>query len=136
MLRHASPIAPNVLSARLLRRLVVEQGPENESNVTLYTIEYVEQSIDRQSEPRQLLRNLPCERRPSTTGNLRRALSRLGYFVAGVPGALGAARAAPSLMIIPLFHLVGRKMETVARPWLRTPSRQKTRLIRFAERRF
>jgi hypothetical protein len=61
---------------------------------------------------------------------------RLGYFVAGVPGALGAARAAPSLMIIPLFHLVGRKMEHRGPSVAAHAMRRKTRLIRFAERRF
>jgi pimeloyl-ACP methyl ester carboxylesterase len=37
----------------------------------------------------------------------------LGYFVAGVPGAIAgwAAMATPALLIVPLVHFVGRRME-------------------------
>jgi hypothetical protein len=37
--------------------------------------------------------------------------------------------ATPSLLIIPLIHLVGRKIisRAAARPWLHAPSKQKTR---------
>jgi chromate transporter len=37
----------------------------------------------------------------------------VGYFVAGVPGAIAgwAAMATPSLLIIPLVHFIGRRME-------------------------
>ena len=37
----------------------------------------------------------------------------VGYFVAGVPGAIAgwAAMSTPALLIIPLVHFVGRRME-------------------------
>jgi chromate transporter len=49
----------------------------------------------------------------STPGPVGLYIVSVGYFVAGVPGAIGgwAAMVTPALLIIPLVHFVGRKME-------------------------
>jgi chromate transporter len=49
----------------------------------------------------------------STPGPVGLYIVSVGYFVAGVPGAIAgwAAMATPALLIIPLVHFVGRKME-------------------------
>ena len=49
----------------------------------------------------------------STPGPVGLYIVSVGYFVAGVPGAIAgwAAMVTPALLIIPLVHFVGRKME-------------------------
>jgi len=49
----------------------------------------------------------------STPGPVGLYIVSVGYFVAGVPGATAgwAAMVTPALFIIPLVHLVGRRME-------------------------
>jgi chromate transporter len=49
----------------------------------------------------------------STPGPVGLYIVSVGYFVAGVPGAIAgwAAMATPALLTIPLVHLVGRRME-------------------------
>jgi chromate transporter len=49
----------------------------------------------------------------STPGPVGLYIVSVGYFVAGVPGAVAgwAAMATPSLLIIPLVHFIGRRME-------------------------
>jgi chromate transporter len=49
----------------------------------------------------------------STPGPVGLYVVSVGYFVAGVPGAIAgwAAMVTPALLIIPLVHFVGRKME-------------------------
>ena len=49
----------------------------------------------------------------STPGPVGLYIVSVGYFVAGIPGAIAgwAAMATPSLLMIPLVHFVGRKME-------------------------
>ena len=49
----------------------------------------------------------------STPGPVGLYIVSVGYFVAGVPGAIAgwAAMVTPALLIIPLVHYVGRKME-------------------------
>jgi chromate transporter len=49
----------------------------------------------------------------STPGPVGLYIVSVGYFVAGVPGAIAgwAAMATPALLIIPLVHFVGRRME-------------------------
>ncbi len=49
----------------------------------------------------------------STPGPVGLYIVSVGYFVAGVSGAIAgwAAMATPALLIIPLVHFVGRKME-------------------------
>jgi chromate transporter len=49
----------------------------------------------------------------STPGPVGLYIVSVGYFVAGVPGAIAgwAAMITPALLIIPLVHYVGRKME-------------------------
>jgi chromate transporter len=50
----------------------------------------------------------------STPGPVGLYIVSVGYFVAGVPGAIAgwAAMVTPALLIIPLVHFVGRKMES------------------------
>jgi chromate transporter len=49
----------------------------------------------------------------STPGPVGLYIVSVGYFVAGVPGAIAgwAAMVTPALLIIPLVHFVGRRME-------------------------
>ena len=49
----------------------------------------------------------------STPGPVGLYIVSVGYFVAGIPGALAGwlAMITPALLIIPLVHYVGRKME-------------------------
>jgi chromate transporter len=49
----------------------------------------------------------------STPGPVGLYIVSVGYFVAGVPGAIAgwAAMTTPALLIIPLVHFVGRRME-------------------------
>jgi chromate transporter len=49
----------------------------------------------------------------STPGPVGLYIVSVGYFVAGVPGAIAgwAAMSTPALLIIPLVHFVGRRME-------------------------
>jgi chromate transporter len=49
----------------------------------------------------------------STPGPVGLYIVSVGYFVAGVPGAIAgwAAMATPALLIIPLVHFVGRRLE-------------------------
>ncbi len=49
----------------------------------------------------------------STPGPVGLYIVSVGYFVAGVPGAIAGwlAMITPALLIIPLVHFVGRKME-------------------------
>jgi chromate transporter len=49
----------------------------------------------------------------STPGPVGLYIVAVGYFVAGVPGAIAgwAAMATPALLIIPLVHFVGRRMD-------------------------
>jgi chromate transporter len=49
----------------------------------------------------------------STPGPVGLYIVSVGYFVAGVPGAIAgwAAMCTPALLIIPLVHFVGRKIE-------------------------
>jgi chromate transporter len=49
----------------------------------------------------------------STPGPVGLYIVSVGYFVAGVPGAVAgwAAMVTPALLIIPLVHFVGRRME-------------------------
>jgi chromate transporter len=49
----------------------------------------------------------------STPGPVGLYIVSVGYFVAGVPGAIAgwAAMATPALLIIPLVHFVGRRMD-------------------------
>jgi chromate transporter len=49
----------------------------------------------------------------STPGPMGLYIVSVGYFVAGVPGAIAgwAAMITPALLIIPLVHFVGRKMQ-------------------------
>jgi chromate transporter len=49
----------------------------------------------------------------STPGPVGIYIVSVGYFVAGVPGAIAgwAAMVTPALLIIPLVHFVGRRME-------------------------
>jgi chromate transporter len=49
----------------------------------------------------------------STPGPVGLYIVSVGYFVAGVPGAIAgwAATVTPALLIIPLVHFVGRKMQ-------------------------
>jgi chromate transporter len=49
----------------------------------------------------------------STPGPVGLYIVSVGYFVAGVPGAIAgwAAMATPALLIIPLVHFVGKKMD-------------------------
>jgi chromate transporter len=49
----------------------------------------------------------------STPGPVGLYIVSVGYFVAGVPGAIAgwAAMSTPALLIIPLVHFVGRRMD-------------------------
>jgi chromate transporter len=49
----------------------------------------------------------------STPGPVGLYVVAVGYFVAGIPGAIAgwAAMSTPALLIIPLVHYVGRKLE-------------------------
>jgi chromate transporter len=49
----------------------------------------------------------------STPGPVGLYIVSVGYFVAGLPGAIAgwAAMSTPALLIIPLVHFVGRRME-------------------------
>jgi chromate transporter len=49
----------------------------------------------------------------STPGPVGLYVVAVGYFVAGIPGAIAgwAAMTTPALLILPLVHLVGRKLE-------------------------
>jgi chromate transporter len=49
----------------------------------------------------------------STPGPVGLYIVSVGYFVAGVPGAIAgwAAMVTPALLIIPLVHFIGRKMQ-------------------------
>ncbi len=49
----------------------------------------------------------------STPGPVGLYVVSVGYFVAGIPGAIAgwAAMVTPALLIIPLVHFVGRKLE-------------------------
>ena len=49
----------------------------------------------------------------STPGPVGLCVVAVGYFVAGIPGAIAgwAAMTTPALLIVPLVHYVGRKLE-------------------------
>lgn len=61
----------------------------------------------------------------STPGPVGLYIVSVGYFVAGVPGAIAgwAAMATPALLIIPLVHFVGHRMDHPRVRWTIRASR-------------
>jgi chromate transporter len=66
----------------------------------------------------------------STPGPVGLYIVSVGYFVAGVPGAIAgwAAMATPSLLIIPLVHFIGHRIENRASKACCTQSSSRARV--------